>query len=142
MPKYRVSAAPREGFDTYHRGGPSGGKYTWPREPSEGRLVELLDSEEDKGEKDGALRIGKATYNRLRADPNIRIVPDGEQGDPGLKAENTRLKGRVAELEGQAESLRARAEAAEHELQAARGGKAGAGDEGKAKDETGKRSGK
>lgn len=129
MAKYRISAAPREGYDNYFRAGPAGARYAWPRQPGEGRLVELLDGkDDDEGDKEGALRIGKKTYEQLRADPNIRIVPDGEQGDPGIKAENTRLKGRISELEGQMEALKARATAAEHELSSSR---EGAGKKGK-----------
>lgn len=98
--RYLVSGRPSiGGRDSVTRAGRH-----WTRE---GTLVEVADSDDDppadpKPEKGAPLRIGKKSWEALKADKIlIQITTEGEAAtdDLALREENLALKARVVELE-------------------------------------------
>jgi hypothetical protein len=97
--RFRVSVTPRDGFLTKVRAG-----RFWPRGNGT-QTMDVHDSENDPipaNPKDEQWQLGQRSFRELKADPEIRILPDGDPVDVArVTSENEELRARVAELEAE-----------------------------------------
>jgi hypothetical protein len=117
MPKFMVQAVSRPGYDGSWRAGRK-----WPSSgPTE---VELVDGDADP-EHDPAkgIRLGKKSFDALKADPNLVVRQPGDpvqnaQTAEQLLQDNERLKAEIAALRGQGQAT---ADGGEHSERRKRG---------------------
>jgi phage gp36-like protein len=119
---FRVTAREAEGFTDYRRAGAA-----WPRGMGNFRDVLVVEAKDDPPgrEVDGQFAIGQETFAIIKADKHLFVTNADDEGRSGevvelrealedakltfddLRAENDKLRGRVAELEKGNESLKA-----------------------------------